>query len=220
MSWLGRLYDSTIGKKAIMAVTGVILFAFIIGHLAGNLQILIPDGGARIDAYGRFLHESPVLLWGSRLVLLASVFLHILTSVQLALRNRRARPQPYEFREWREASYASRTMMISGPLIALFVVYHLGHFTTGHFHGSFEPLKVHDNMISGLQVWWASAAYVAAMILLGTHVYHGGWSLFQSLGISHPRYTPLLKKGAAVVAVLITLGYVLIPATIWMGLVR
>ena len=110
-------------------------------------------------------------------------------------------------------------MMISGPLIALFVIYHLGHFTTGHFHQDFHHLKVHDNMIAGFKVWWASVAYIAAMVMLGTHLFHGGWSMFQSVGVNHPRWTPLLKKGAAIAAVLITLGYVSIPLAIWAGIV-
>src|SRR5437867_11633009 len=108
MSWLLRIWQSTIGKKAVMALTGLILFGFVIGHLAGNLQIYIPDGGKKIDAYGRFLHESAGLLWTARLVLLAAVILHIITSIQLTIRNRQARPVPYAVKQNRAAGYASR----------------------------------------------------------------------------------------------------------------
>jgi succinate dehydrogenase / fumarate reductase cytochrome b subunit len=215
-----RLWRSSLGKKFLMALTGVILFGFVIGHLAGNLQIFIPDGGAAIDAYGRFLQSSKLILWTTRLGLLAAVGLHIVCAIALTKQNRGARPEPYRYKDYREAGYASRTMMISGPLIALFVIYHLGHFTTGHFHQDFHHLKVHDNMIAGFRVWWASVAYIAAMVLLGTHLYHGGWSMFQSMGVNHPKWTPVLKKGSAIVAILLTLGYISIPLAIWAGIVK
>src|SRR5258706_4244685 len=131
MTWLLRLWRSTIGKKAVMAVTGLALFGFVIGHLAGNLQIYIPDGGKKINDYGHFLHSSMGLLWTARIGLLLAVGLHILASVQLVIRNRQARPVPYHHKENREAGYAARTMKLSRPLIALFVIYHLLHFTTG-----------------------------------------------------------------------------------------
>ena len=215
-----RIWRSSLGKKFLMAVTGVILFGFVIGHLIGNLQIFIPDGGAAIDAYGKFLQTSKALLWTSRIGLLAAVLLHIVCAIALTKQNREARPEPYRFKDYREAGYAARTMMISGPLLALFVIYHLGHFTTGHFHPQFEHLKVHDNMIAGFRVWWAAVAYIVAMVLLGTHLFHGGWSMFQSMGVNHPKWTPILKKGAAIAAVLITLGYVSIPLAIWAGIVK
>jgi len=215
-----RIWRSSLGKKFLMAVTGLILFGFVIGHLIGNLQIFIPDGGAAIDAYGKFLQSSKALLWTSRIGLLVAVILHIVCAIALTKQNKEARPEPYRFKDYREAGYAARTMMISGPLLALFVIYHLGHFTTGHFAPEgFEHLKVHDNMILGFKVWWASTAYIVAMVLLGTHLYHGGWSMFQSVGVNHPKWTPILKKGAAITAVLITLGYISIPLAIWAGIV-
>lgn len=220
MNLAQRLWRSSLGKKVLMAVTGVILFGFVIGHLLGNLQIFIPDGGKAIDAYAQFLANSKALVWTSRIVLLASVILHIVCAIALTKQNKAARPEPYRFKDYREAGYAARTMMISGPLIALFVIYHLGHFTTGHFGPpGFKHLAVHDNMIAGFKVWWASVAYIAAMVMLGTHLFHGGWSMFQSVGVNHPRWTPVLKKGAAIAAVLITLGYVSIPLAIWAGIV-
>jgi len=215
-----RVWKSSLGKKFLMAVTGVILFGFVIGHLVGNLQIFIPDNGAAIDAYAKFLQSSKGLLWTMRIGLLAAVFLHIVCAIALTKQNKDARPEPYRYKDYREAGYAARTMMISGPLIALFVIYHLGHFTTGHFAAAgFDHAKVHDNMIAGFKVWWASVAYIAAMALLGMHLFHGGWSMFQSMGVNHPRWTPVLKKGAALAAVLITLGYISIPLAIWAGIV-
>ena len=216
-----RLWRSSLGKKFLMAVTGVILFGFVIGHLVGNLQIFIDDGGKAIDAYARFLQESKAALWTMRLGLLAAVGLHIACAIALTKQNRAARPEPYRFKDYREAGYAARTMMISGPLIALFVIYHLGHFTTGHFAPpGFVHANVHANMIAGFKVWWASVAYIVAMILLGMHLYHGGWSMFQSVGINHPKWTPVLKRGSAVMAFLITIGYISIPLAIWAGIVK
>jgi succinate dehydrogenase / fumarate reductase cytochrome b subunit len=215
-----RIWRSSLGKKFLMALTGLILFAFVIGHLLGNLQIFIPDGGEAIDRYGAFLQSSKALLWTTRILLLGAVLLHIVSAIALTAQNKAARPEPYRYKDYRDAGYAARTMMISGPLIALFVIYHLGHFTTGHFHPQFKHLAVHDNMIAGFRVWWASVAYIAAMVLLGMHLYHGGWSMFQSVGLNHPRWMPLLKKGSAIVAVLITIGYISIPLAIWAGWVR
>lgn len=215
-----RVWQSSLGKKFLMAVTGVILFGFVIGHLVGNLQIFIPDNGAAIDAYAKFLQTSKGLLWTMRIGLLAAVILHIVCAIALTKQNKAARPEPYRYKDYREAGYAARTMMISGPLIALFVIYHLGHFTTGHFApAGFDHARVHDNMIAGFKVWWASVAYIAAMALLGMHLYHGGWSMFQSVGVNHPKWTPILKKGAAIAAILITLGYISIPLAIWAGIV-
>ena len=215
-----RIWRSSLGKKFLMAVTGLILFGFVIGHLLGNLQIFIPDGGKAIDKYGEFLQTSKALLCTMRIGLLAAVVLHIVCAIALTKQNKEARPEPYRFKDYREAGYAARTMMISGPLLALFVIYHLGHFTTGTFHPQFEHLKVHDNLIAGFRVWWASVAYIVAMVLLGTHLFHGGWSMFQSVGVNHPKWTPILKKGAAIAAVLITLGYISIPLAIWAGIVK
>src|SRR5262245_23619217 len=146
MTWLLRLWQSTIGKKAVMAVTGVILFGFVVAHLAGNLQIYIPDGGKAIDAYGELLHSKPGLLWAARSVLIVSVPLHIVGAIQLVRRNALARPVAYHHKQHREASYSALTMKISGPMIALFVIYHLLHFTGGQVHPEFQYLKVHHNV--------------------------------------------------------------------------
>src|SRR5687768_937416 len=124
-----RFIASTIGRKVLMAVTGVILFGFTIGHMLGNLQVY--QGPEKLNAYAAFLKATPAILWGTRSILLVSVLLHIWAAVSLSLQNHRARPVAYAGRSWREASYASRTMMWSGPLLALFIVYHLLHFTTG-----------------------------------------------------------------------------------------
>jgi succinate dehydrogenase / fumarate reductase cytochrome b subunit len=215
-----HFWSSTNAKKFIMAVTGVILFAFVIGHMLGNLQVF--EGPDRLNAYGRFLHGVPELLWGVRIVLLASVILHIVASVQLALRKKKARPVGYSVRQNVASDYASRTMYWSGPILLAFVIYHLLHLTAGVVHpgGDFLEGDVYHNVVAGFQVWYVSAWYIFSMILLGFHIRHGAWSMFQSLGMNHPRHTPILKKGALVFAVVIAGGYISIPLAVLTGVVK
>ncbi len=235
MSWVFRLYDSTIGKKVIMALTGLVLFGFVIIHLLGNLQILIPgtesvdDKGKKvmvykIDEYGHMLKANPLVLWSARGFLLVCVGLHILTTIQLFQRNRAARPEPYSQRSWRAAIPPSRLMYVTGPMVGLFIVYHLLHFTTGHAHQSFTDGDVHGNFIRGFTQGWqgpvSALVYVVANLLLGMHLAHGAWSMFQSLGIAHPRWTPILKIGAHGMAALITLGNISMPILVFAGIVR
>ena len=191
-----------------MAVTGVVLLGYVVGHLLGNLQIYSADP-EQINRYAAFLHNpaNAVALWGIRAFLLACVVLHIVAAVQLWLQNRAARPVRYVKKDDVPASYAARTMIWSGPIIGAFLVFHILHLTSG----AVVPLKdaggnpdtpdVHYNVISGFHDHPAIAAfYIFAMALLCLHLYHGVWSMFQSMGASHPRYTPWLKRFAAVCA--------------------
>jgi succinate dehydrogenase / fumarate reductase cytochrome b subunit len=215
-----RFWDSTNGKKAVMAVTGAILFLFVIGHMLGNLQTF--EGRDKLNAYGHFLHGVPEILWAVRIGLLVSVLLHIVASVQLAVRKTQARPVAYATRDNIASSYASRTMYWSGPILLAFIIFHLLHFTAGVVHPGADYVEgdVYNNVVGGFQVWYVSAWYIFSMILLGFHIRHGAWSMFQSLGMNHPRHTPFLKKSAAVLAVVIVLGYVSIPTSVLLGLVR
>jgi succinate dehydrogenase / fumarate reductase, cytochrome b subunit len=215
-----RFWASTNGKKAVMAVTGAILFLFVIGHLLGNLQVF--QGPEKLNDYGRFLHGVPEILWAVRSVLIVSAVLHIWASVDLAVRKTRARPQGYAQRENVASSYASRTMYWSGPILLEFVIYHLLHLTAGTIRpgGEFVPADVYHNVVSGFQVWYVSAWYIFSMVLLGFHIRHGAWSMFQSLGINHPRHTPILKKAALVLAIAIVAGYSSIPLSIMLGIVK
>lgn len=208
-----RFYQATIGKKAVMAITGVILFGFVVGHLIGNLQVFL--GAEKIDAYGHFLqHDTHGLIWVFRLVLLASVFAHIIASIQLTKTKMDARPVAYVKTDYSHSSYASRTMMWSGPIVAAFIVYHLLHFTYGTAHPDFHEGEVYRNIITGFQQWPASLAYIIAMTMLCTHLYHGVYSMFQSLGLSHPKYTPGIQTFAKIFAFLIWAGYVSIPVAV------
>jgi succinate dehydrogenase / fumarate reductase, cytochrome b subunit len=212
------LYASTAGKKAVMAVSGFILFLFVVGHLIGNLQIY--EGPKKLNGYAVLLRSAPALLWGVRTVLLAMVLLHIWSAVQLAARNIAARPVAYSKKKATGSSYASRTMYWSGPIILAFVIYHLLDFTFGKVNPHFEPGNVYGNVVASFQVIPVAAFYVIAMLLLCLHLYHGLWSMFQSLGFSHPRYTPMLRRGAAVVAILIAAGNISIPLAVLSGWVR
>jgi len=213
-----KFYSSTTGKKAAMAVSGCILFLFVVGHLIGNLQIY--EGPDTLNRYAVLLRAEPPLLWAVRIVLLAMLLLHIWSSVQLAARNISARPEGYVEKKATGSSYASRTMYWSGPIILAFVIYHLLDFTFGKVNPHFEPGNVYGNVVASFQVIPVAAFYIIAMLLLCLHLYHGLWSMFQSLGIAHPRWTPLLRRSAAVVAMLIAAGNISIPVAVLAGLVR
>jgi len=212
------LYASTAGKKAAMAVSGCILFLFVVGHLIGNLQIY--EGPRKLNQYAALLRSMPALLWAVRAVLLGMVLLHIWSSIQLAARNIGARPVGYRTKKAVSSSYASRTMYWSGPIILAFVIYHLLDFTFGQVNPHFIPGDVYGNVVASFQLAPVAAFYIIAMLLLCLHLYHGLWSMFQSLGIAHPRYTPMLQKGAAVVATLIAAGNISIPVAVLSGLIK
>jgi succinate dehydrogenase / fumarate reductase cytochrome b subunit len=213
-----RFYQTTVGKKAIMAVTGVILFAFILGHLAGNLQAF--EGREKFDAYAVFLRSIPAALYSARLIVLLAVTFHIITTVQLALLKSRARPVGYVKKDNSAASYASRTMYWSGPIVAAFVIYHLAQFTFLLTDSRFQEGQVYDNLVITFQQPYISILYIVAMVLLGFHISHGIWSMFQSLGLTTPVYSPVIKRLAQALALAITLGFISIPAAVLAGIIH
>jgi succinate dehydrogenase / fumarate reductase cytochrome b subunit len=215
-----RFWNSTNAKKYVMAVTGCVLFLFVLGHMVGNLQVY--DGPARLNAYGHFLHSVPEILWVVRTVLLACVTLHIISSVQLAVAKTQARPIGYAQKKNVASDYAGRTMYWSGPILLAFIIFHLLHLTAGTVHPGTDYIEgdVYHNVVSGFQVWYVSAWYIFSMLLLGFHIRHGAWSMFQSLGLNHPRHTPLLKSAALILALVITCGYISIPVSILLGIVK
>ena len=213
-----RFYQAAIGKKVMMAVTGVVLFGYLVGHLAGNMQVYL--GQERMDNYAAFLHATPVLLWPVRALLLVSVVLHIVASIQLTRLKQEARPTGYVKKEAIASSYASRTMMWSGPIILVFVIYHILDLTTGAAGTTqFRDLRAYENLIYSFRRIPVSAFYIFAMVLLGMHLYHGLWSMVQSVGFSHPRYTPAIKRAAAWVSILLVAGFISIPIAVLTGLV-
>jgi succinate dehydrogenase / fumarate reductase cytochrome b subunit len=212
-----RFWDSTIGKKAVMAVTGVILSIFVVGHLLGNLQIFI--GPERFNGYARTLRALPELLWAVRITLLISVILHIWSSVQLAVVKSEARPIGYIRSKSIASSYASRTMYMSGPIIAAFIIYHLMQFTFGVGGTPYMESDPYGNVINGFRVPAVSLFYIIAMLLLCLHLRHGLSSMVQTLGLHHPRYTPALKTVAVIVATLIFFGFISIPIAVMTGVI-
>ncbi len=206
------LTQSTIGKKALVAITGAILFGFVIGHLTGNL--LLFAGPEAYNAYAAGLKGNLPLLWGVRITLIVSVVVHVSVTMQLAGRNAAARPTPYKKpRQDLVTTYAARTMVLSGPLVFAYILFHIAHFTAPGLSigGNFDPHDVYTNVLHGFRVWWVSAIYIFANVLLGLHLYHGGWSLFQSLGANHPKYNRWRKRAAVALALFVSGGNVTIP---------
>jgi len=208
---------SSIGQKVVMAVTGLVLYGFVIGHMLGNLQIYL--GPRAINAYGEFLRQflHGQGLWIARATLLVAVALHVWVAVVLTLSNWSARPRGYRRWEPRESTYASRTMVWSGPLLLAFLLYHLAHFTTGTAHPEFVPGDVYRNVVVGFQNPFASAFYILAMLALGLHMYHGFWSMLQTLGLSHPRWNRVRRGVSALLAFGVVAGNISIPLAVLLG---
>jgi succinate dehydrogenase / fumarate reductase cytochrome b subunit len=218
MNRLQAFWGSSVGKKAVMAVTGLIGVLFVIGHMIGNLQLF--QGADRINAYSRLLH-GPLneLLWVVRAVLVVAVVLHVVAASQLIQRDRAARPVGYVRREPQVSTLASRTMRWGGVLLLLFIVLHLLHFTTGTVRpaGVFVEGDVYGNVVSSFRVPWVTTLYVIAMIALGLHLYHGAWSSMRSLGMAPPSAHPLRRRVALVIALVVALGFALVPLAVLAG---
>jgi succinate dehydrogenase / fumarate reductase cytochrome b subunit len=216
--------NTSVGKKVIMAVSGLALYGFVIMHMLGNLQIFA--GPEKLNAYGQFLQSLGGLLWAARLGLLAAVGLHIFVAVKLTLENQAARPIPYYSQHTNVASYASRTMKYSGLIVFAFIVYHLLHFTFGVTDPSAHALKdsmgrhdIYGMVIAGFSNPIVSASYIFAMGLLCLHLSHGFFSLFQSLGINQPEYDAKLKLAANIFALGIFLGNSSMPIAVLLKIV-
>jgi succinate dehydrogenase / fumarate reductase, cytochrome b subunit len=217
-SRLLRILGSSVGLKLSMAVTGVILSGFVLGHMLGNLQIF--QGSKAVDEYSQLLHREPALLWTARLVLLASVGLHIGAWLVLLPKNRQARPLGYRTTAHKESSFASRSMLLTGPLLLAFIIYHVLHLTTGTVHPHYHEGAVYQNLINGLRVGPVAAIYVLAMGVLGLHLWHGIWSLFQTLGASQARYGSFGRRFATVVTLVVVLGFAAVPLAIVTRLIK
>jgi succinate dehydrogenase / fumarate reductase, cytochrome b subunit len=211
---------SSIGRKVVMAVTGLILFGFVLGHMIGNLQVYL--GPEALNHYGVLLRQllHGAGLWIVRAVMLTAVSLHIWAASSLTLESRRARPEGYREQKWKESTYASRTMRWGGVILLLFVIYHLLHLTTGTVHPSFIEGDIYHNFVAGFQSVPASLFYIVAMLALGLHLRHGVWSMCQTLGVSHPRYIRIAHAAAWIFAALIVAGNISFPIAVLAGIVK
>lgn len=235
-TWFGDFYRSSLGKKAVMAVSGIALWGFVLAHMIGNLKYFAGAAGegvpalaggvpgSAINVYGEWLRGIgyPMMphsgtLWLLRIGLLVAVAFHVHAAWALTVMSRRARPQRYERRKGVQIGWAERTMRWSGVALLVFVVYHILHFTTGQAHHDFVAGDVYHNLVSAFSIGWVAAIYLVAMALLALHLYHGLWSLFQSLGWNHPRFNHWRRVFAVAFTLLITIGFVLVPLAIVTG---
>ena len=230
--WPVSFYRSAVGKKWVMALTGLAIIGFVLAHMVGNWKIFLPDvdGVPDIDIYAEALREllvpflpAHVALWILRTGLIVAFLLHIHAAYSLTLMNHRARPEDYQGpRIYVAANYASRTMRWSGVIFLAFLLFHLADLTWG-----IQPMapetwsrgEVYANFIATFSRAPVTAFYVIAMILLGLHLYHGAWSMFQSLGINHPRFNNLRRYFAIGLAVLVTVGNAIMPLAVYFGFV-
>jgi succinate dehydrogenase / fumarate reductase cytochrome b subunit len=213
-----QFLNSSIGKKIVMAVTGVILSAFILGHMTGNL--LVFKGPEAMNHYAAFLQGLGSALWAIRLVLLVSVGLHAWAYLSTTAESLNARPVGYRKTAYKESDLASRTMRWTGPILAVFIVFHILHMTVGSVHPAFKHLDAYGNVVRGLSVVPVAAFYIVSMACLGVHTWHGTWSMLQTLGLSHPRFDPVRKKIAVVFTLVVAGGFVLVPLAVLAGAVR
>jgi succinate dehydrogenase / fumarate reductase cytochrome b subunit len=213
-------FTTSIGRKVIMAVTGMIWLLYIFVHMLGNLQIYL--GPEAINAYGDFLHHflHGSVLWVFRIGLISTLVLHLWAAITLTLENWKARPQGYKKSYHVASNYASRTMIWSGPILGFFIVYHVLHLTTGQANPGFIEGDVYHNVVYGFSSLPVSAFYIVAMLLLGFHLYHGGWSMLQTLGAENPRCNSWAKALAAIYAVIVVIGNCSIPLSILTGIVK
>lgn len=220
-------YRSTIGKKIIMGLTGLIGIGFVIAHMIGNLQVFVSQ--EKINSYGALLHGPLAeFTWALRVVLIAAVVLHVLMAYQLTRRSAAARPIEYQMREPQVSTLASRTMTWGGVLLLVFIVVHILHFTTvtidpGGWRGMTDGQghrDVYGNLIASFRIWWVALFYIVAMLALGLHLYHGAWSSIRTLGYAKPSRHPLHRRIALVVAIVVWLGFTLVPVGVIAGVIR
>jgi succinate dehydrogenase / fumarate reductase, cytochrome b subunit len=221
---VARFYRTSVGKKAIMAVTGAVGVLFLIAHIWGNLHAF--EGSAQFDAYARFLRTvgAPVfsysqLMWVVRIVLLVCVVLHVTCAVQLYQQSRAARPVQYQAHKNPGANWASRTMRVGGVIILLFIIIHLANLTFGWLHPSFVAGDVYHNVVALFSLWYVTLFYIVAMLAVGLHLYHGVWSLCQTLGARTSRNDIVLRGVALIFAVVFVIASCAVPVAVLTGII-
>jgi len=219
MNRLAAFWDSSVGKKAVMAVTGIMGVLFVVGHMVGNLQVF--QGAERLNAYGHLLH-GPLneLVWGARVALLVALVLHVVAAWQLTMRNRAARPVDYATRTPQVSTLAARTLRWGGVLLLVFIVYHLLDLTIGKVNPAFQEGDVYANLLGSLQRPLIALFYIIAMAALALHLYHGAWSSLRTLGVAQASVSPLKRRAALFVAIIIAVGFAVVPLAVLLGVVR
>jgi succinate dehydrogenase / fumarate reductase cytochrome b subunit len=212
---LSRFWQSTIGKKIVMAVTGIIGILFVIGHMSGNL--LMFKGQEAMSHYAQLLRTSMPLLWSVRIGLISAVVLHAVAAYQLTMRSRAARPDGYAERRPQVTTFAARTIRWGGVLILVFIVAHLLQLTIGAIHPDFTHLDPYNNVRILLSNPLMAAFYVLAMAALGLHLYHGTWAVVRTLGVARPSAQPLKRRVALAVAIIVAAGFMIIPIAAVLG---
>lgn len=213
-----RFYRATIGKKVVMAVTGLVLAGFVVVHMAGNLGVM--GGAEKFNHYAELLRTSMPLLWAARGVLLLSVVLHIRAAIQLYALKAAARPVAYAKTSYRAATPASRFMIWTGYALAAFIVFHILHFTTGTVHPDFIEGDVFHNVTSAFKNPLIAVVYIVSMGMLFMHLQHGLFSFTQSLGLSHPRYAQKARVIAYALAAIVAAGFAAVPVAVLAAVVR
>jgi succinate dehydrogenase / fumarate reductase cytochrome b subunit len=185
--------------------------------MLGNLQVF--ESPEKINAYAALLKSNNILLWTARSILIAAVVLHIVAAYQLARTSQKSRPVGYKRWTAVGSDFASRTMRWTGPLVAIFIVYHLLHLTTGTVHPDFVVADVYHNIVSGFRVWYVSVIYIVAILMLALHLYHGVWSMCESLGVNYSKYNRLIRTLATILTVIVVAGFIAIPAAVLLGFI-
>jgi len=215
------LYETTIGKKALLALSGTVLFGFVIIHMLGNLQVYL--GAEVFNGYAATLKGNALVLWGARTVLIASVVAHVVVSMTLVSQTAGVRDVGYRTLKTRKTTYAALTMKYGGPALLFFILFHLAHFTfpglaVGHYVHSHT--NVYGNFVGSFQNPIVVVLYVTAQIFLGLHLYHGGSSLLQTLGLSHPRYDATLRLVPKAIGLGVAVGNISMPLAVLAGVIR
>ncbi len=218
-NWLVRFYASTIGRKIVMAATGIILVGYVVIHMAGNL--LVFRGQQAMNDYAHMLQSNLPLLWGARVVLLLSAILHIHAAYTLTRLARAARPARYAGLKPQASTWSARAMRIGGVLLLVFIVFHILHFTTGTvLPAQFVRGEAYQNVVRSFSIAWVTVFYVVAMAALAFHLHHGIWSLFQTVGANHPNLNPTRRKLAWFLSIVVPVGFAAVPLAIVFGMVR
>lgn len=227
MKWLTKFLTSTIGMKALMAVTGLMLFGFVVVHMVGNLQVFL--GEHTYNHYAQMLQGNPEIVWIARMALLGAVLAHIFSAISLTMRSKGARPTGYKQSKWLSSSYAVHTMRYGGVVVLAFIVFHLAQFTVagvgveGFRHcewvGNEFTCYAYQNFVAGFQNPAIVAFYVVAQAFLGLHLAHGVWSMLRTLGMSNPRQDALARKAASLFGVVIFMGNAIMPIAVIAGFV-